>query len=85
MKEVTVQCSEETTSRMLHNALADALDFPEWYGKNLDALHDCLAEIGEDTHLTVVNLSYLDRFAVGFRRVLLDAQEENPHLKVTIL
>jgi hypothetical protein len=32
-----------------------------------------------------VNLSYLDRFAVGFRRVLLDAQEENPHLKVTIL
>lgn len=85
MKEITIQCSEDTTSRMLHNALAEALNFPEWYGKNLDALYDCLTDIGEDTHLTVENLSCLDRFATGFRRVFLDAQEDNPHLKVSIL
>ena len=25
----------------LHRALAEGLRFPEWYGGNLDALHDC--------------------------------------------
>ncbi|MBR7081998.1 MAG: barstar family protein [Oscillospiraceae bacterium] len=29
----------------LHETLAMGLGFPEYYGKNLDALHDCLADI----------------------------------------
>ena len=28
-----------------HKYLRDALNFPEYYGGNLDALHDCLTEI----------------------------------------
>ena len=28
-----------------HKYLREALNFPEYYGGNLDALHDCLTEI----------------------------------------
>ncbi len=27
-------------------AIGEAMDFPEWYGGNLDALADCLADLG---------------------------------------
>ncbi len=27
-------------------AIGEAMDFPEWYGRNLDALADCLADLG---------------------------------------
>jgi RNAse (barnase) inhibitor barstar len=26
-------------------AIGDALDFPPWYGRNLDALYDCLTDL----------------------------------------
>ncbi|MCW2813929.1 MAG: hypothetical protein JWN84_1384 [Nocardioides sp.] len=29
----------------LHDALATALGFPDYYGNNLDALHDCLRDV----------------------------------------
>ncbi|WP_340538668.1 barstar family protein [Nocardioides sp. GXZ039] len=31
----------------LHEALSQALDLPEYYGRNLDALAECLAELPE--------------------------------------
>lgn len=85
MREIMIDCAEISTSRSLHNAFAEALSFPEWYGKNLDALHDCLTGISEETHLTVANLSNLGRFSVGFRRVLRDSEEENANLKVSLI
>ena len=30
-----------------HSHLAERLDLPVWYGRNLDALYDLLTEIGE--------------------------------------
>ena len=32
----------------LHRILADLPGFPDWYGKNLDALHDCLTDVQEE-------------------------------------
>jgi len=32
-------------------AIGEGLDFPEYYGRNLDALADCLAELSGDTVL----------------------------------
>ncbi|WP_433327905.1 barstar family protein [Spirillospora sp. CA-294931] len=34
-----------TTEQDLHQAFASALDFPAYYGHNLDALHDCLGDV----------------------------------------
>ena len=33
---------------MLHRILAELPGVPDWYGRNLDALHDCLTDIQEE-------------------------------------
>ncbi len=63
----------------LHRALQEQLALPAWYGHNLDALYDCLTELGEDTHLILINLPPLP----GFHETFFDATEENPHFTVT--
>ena len=80
MKEIVIDCAEMTGPRQLHHALARALDFPQWYGNNLDALHDCLTEISEPLRLILRGTDALGIFAGGFCRVLEDAREENPNL-----
>ena len=66
----------------VHRVLARRLDFPKWYGRNLDALYDCLTDLHEDTELVLLNWS-----ASGLqpmRQVMEDAATENPHLTVTV-
>ena len=36
-----------------HAYLKEALRLPDYYGKNLDALYDCLGDIGEETVIVV--------------------------------
>ena len=33
----------------LHETLATGLCLPPWYGRNLDALYDCLTDVQEET------------------------------------
>ena len=66
----------------VHRVLARKLAFPAWYGRNLDALYDCLTDLHEDTELVLVNWT-----APGLqmmRQVMEDAAMENPHLTVTV-
>lgn len=44
------------TKMEAHEYLAEVFGFPEHYGKNLDALHDCLSEL-ENLEVEVENLS----------------------------
>ncbi len=82
MKEKMIDCKDMENPRQLHQALAQTLEFPEWYGNNLDALFDCLTEIGTPTCLTVRNIDALGIFAGGFCRVLEDARDENPVFEI---
>ena len=81
MKEITIDCSAVRCRKALHHLLAEALDFPEWYGNNLDALYDCLTDLSEEIHLSLRNFPDFP----GFRETLTDAEAENDCLKVTIL
>lgn len=85
MKEITIDCSGIENPRQLHRAFAEAFPFPQWYGNNLDALHDCLTSLPEETHLTLTNFVQLGTFSNGFRRVLTDSEVKNPNLKICIL
>ncbi len=38
-------CSTWNSELLLHQTLAKELNFPKWYGGNLDALNDCLSDI----------------------------------------
>ena len=60
-----------------HDYLAEALDFPDYYGKNLDALYDCLCEIEAD--IEIVNASAVDKDIID---TFKDATLENDFLKL---
>lgn len=42
MKYIIIDFADSKTLFDLHNELAQKLDFPDFYGQNLDALWDCL-------------------------------------------
>ena len=71
----------------LHRVLAAGLQFPDWYGGNLDALHDCLTEIAQPTELVIRGGDALEMalgsYAAAFRRVLTDSAAQNDALSVT--
>lgn len=68
----------------LHEMLAVALKFPNWYGKNLDALYDCLTDGQEETEIVVRNREllreHLGRYAELFLKVLFQAEQECAHI-----
>jgi len=82
MKEIILDCAGFVPRTDLHKALANALAFPDWYGRNLDALHDMLTSIRTDTTLILHNFNIEDPENEGFRMVLEDSQEENKHLTI---
>ncbi|MGW2642096.1 barstar family protein [Streptomyces sp. NPDC001348] len=67
---VALDAGRWTTEADLHRDVAAALDFPDYYGRNLDALDDCLRDVEayeygttrEATGLVLVLTRY-DRFA----------------------
>ena len=73
---VSLDCTLELAE--LHDQLAEHLHFPEWYGKNLDALFDCLTTMTQEVILTVLNGSEKPQFL----RVLTDSAAVNPYITV---
>ncbi len=50
-----------------HEIIKEELKFPYYYGKNLDALNDCLSELDKNVHIYI--LTYEDTFD-GFENIL---------------
>jgi ribonuclease inhibitor len=56
IEKVTIDFSKVKTFWDLHGVISEKLDFPEWYGKNLDALWDLLTGyIGDGWEITLKN------------------------------
>ncbi|MBO7363877.1 MAG: barstar family protein [Lachnospiraceae bacterium] len=66
----------------VHRSIRRQLDFPDYYGNNLDALHDCLTEPRGEIEFFVTACGR--EVEQGFLAVLLDSAEENPHLTVHV-
>ena len=49
MRTVILDGRRFTDRPATHDYLQNALELPPWYGRNLDALADCLGEWGSDT------------------------------------
>ena len=70
---------------MLHDTLTAALDFPDWYGRNLDALYDCLTDLAEETEIRIRNenalTEHLGNYAGAIKKVICTAVEENQNIQ----
>ena len=64
----------------IHEQLAQTLHFPDFYGRNLDALYDCLTELREDVTFTVQNVHALGRRGPALQMMLQKAARLNPHI-----
>ena len=88
MKECILACNAIHNREALHDALAESLCFPDYYGRNLDALADCLSEIGEPTRLILRHWQILDDrlgdYAGKLVYVLHRASEENPMVRIEL-
>ena len=75
------------TPEAVYDYLQQELSFPDWFGRNLDALYDALTEIGNgwDVRFTGCGLireslpAYMDALA----RLCRQAREEMENLTVT--
>ena len=84
MKNITIDCAEIPDKAALHQALAQALRFPEYYGNNLDALYDCLTAMGEPVEIVVPSeellTERLGRRGAALLRMLWDVSRENAQI-----
>ena len=86
MKSYRVDLGNIYTKEALHYHLKKDLEFPDYYGRNLDALMDCLTDMREDSEIEILNLSelvdnlgdYAERTLSVFHR----AAFENRHLSL---
>ena len=85
MKEILINCAGISSMGQIHEILARELNFPGWYGRNLDALHDCLTGICEDTRITFLHFPALPFPSAGLLRVLRDSENENKKLEISLV
>jgi ribonuclease inhibitor len=85
MKNCIIDGAQITDRRELHRILVEELDFPEWYGNNLDALYDCLTDEREEVQIAILHEEELKQrlgtYAQRFLTVLERASEENPKIR----
>ena len=71
-----------------HTHLAQRLELPGYYGRNLDALYDMLTGLGPDTEIILEDpaavIDNLGRYGEAMLSTMQEATEDNPNLTVTI-
>lgn len=85
-REYFINFSTITDRASLHEKLKACLGLPEWYGANLDALYDCLTDLGPSV-ISLSGLRWLEPLgAYGDKllRVFRDAEEEARDLTIII-
>lgn len=63
-----------------HEYIKEKLDFPDYYGENLDALFDCLTEMNRKT-IIIKDSAIVDEDIIA---AFVDASEENPDIELIL-
>ena len=61
MKLTVLDGDKMTDIRSAHDYIAGCLGFPDYYGRNLDALADCLGDLPHDTCIVLQNYRAMKR------------------------
>lgn len=79
---ITLDAAKLQTKQEAHAYLKSQMNFPDYYGKNLDALFDCLTEL-DDTTVEFVNIEEAgDTYFAKVLQVFQEAAEDNRRLNV---
>ncbi len=83
MKTICLAPNQYSSLQEVHGFLKKTLNFPEYYGENLDALYDMLTTY--DSPLTLcLHCGYSEKLPFSawerFFRVLQEASQENPRM-----
>ena len=68
---IVLDAKKMTDKETTHSYLKKVLGLPEYYGNNLDALHDCLEEM-TDVKIVVMNEEKAGEYYSRVKRVLKD-------------
>ena len=83
MKIIIIDGAEIHNREELHDILKRELSLPDWYGRNLDALHDCLTDPRPEISLRILNKNALrdalGSYADAFFHVLRDSESDFFH------
>lgn len=83
MKQITLDGNLLADAAKVHDYLKEMLEFPEYYGNNLDALYDCLTDL-EDVEITL-NLPEEDgAIFQKVLRVFKAADRKNDSMKLIV-
>ncbi len=86
MKSVILDAKKMVEKEKMHEYFAKKFDLPEYYGKNLDALFDCLCEINEPTLIKLKNEDALEAsIKDGLIELFLDVCNENEIVKFELV
>jgi len=89
MKEYHIDLKNIFSADDFHELLEQTLPLPDYYGGNLDALHDVLTEQSEGWDITFTNCgdaaAILGKYMKSIRKMCEKAQEENEKLQVTFV
>lgn len=83
MKQITLDGNILSDAAKVHDYLKEMLEFPEYYGNNLDALHDCLTDL-ENVEITIVLPEEDGAIFQKVLRVFKAADRENEAISIII-
>lgn len=88
MKTLVIDGNEIISMMDIHRIFAAELEFPEWYGMNLDALYDCLGDVTDELEIVIKNKAELsENLGISFKKLcglLGDVCEENGNISLKI-
>ena len=70
------------TPDAVYDYLSEELAFPPYFGRNLDALHDCLTDVGAPTRMILTGAA--TPCGQHFLRVFRDAARQNRNLSLEV-
>lgn len=89
MKYVLLDGSKMTSKETIHAYLASTMNFPDYYGTNLDALWDVLTTISEPVDITLINkqelMNHLNEYANALLALMHEASKVNEKVIFNII
>lgn len=92
IREVEINLEGIGSIEEFHNLVREKLNFPDYYGKNLDAMHDCLTDIAEPMEVVFTGVKKFreksqdnDIYMTSLERMLEDVSKEAENLTFILL